>query len=249
MTSSGPQPLARPIRVVIADDQAAVREGLALLLDTVPGLSVVGQAPDGLAAVAAVAETAPDVVLMDLNMPRCDGIEATARILAGHPGTRVVVLTTYADDDSILKALQAGALGYLTKDATRADIERAVKAAAAGQAVLDPAVQRRLLAAASAGAALSAPSSPSAAAEAPEVPAGAADGREELTAREAEVLKLIAGGLSNREIARALFIGDATVKTHINRVFTKTGSRDRAQAVHYAYTHGYADPHPTRAAD
>jgi DNA-binding NarL/FixJ family response regulator len=236
--SSGPSSGPAPIRVVIADDQSAVREGLALLLDTVPGLSVVGQAPDGLAAVAAVADTAPDVVLMDLNMPRCDGIEATARILADHPDTRVVVLTTYADDASILRALQAGALGYLTKDATRADIERAVKAAAAGQAVLDPAVQRRLLAAATAGAA----ASPEPAAELP-------GGPDQLTAREAEVLKLIAGGLSNREIARALFIGDATVKTHINRVFTKTGSRDRAQAVHYAYTHGYADPHPTRGSD
>jgi DNA-binding NarL/FixJ family response regulator len=235
---SGPSSGPAPIRVVIADDQSAVREGLALLLDTVPGLSVVGQAPDGLAAVAAVADTAPDVVLMDLNMPRCDGIEATARILADHPDTRVVVLTTYADDASILRALQAGALGYLTKDATRADIERAVKAAAAGQAVLDPAVQRRLLAAATAGAA----ASPEPAAELP-------SGPDQLTAREAEVLKLIAGGLSNREIARALFIGDATVKTHINRVFTKTGSRDRAQAVHYAYTHGYADPHPTRGGD
>ncbi|WP_329130285.1 response regulator transcription factor [Streptomyces sp. NBC_01476] len=241
MTSPEPQTSAGPIRVVVADDQSAVREGLALLLDTLPDLAVVGQAADGFAAVAAVAGTGADVVLMDLNMPRCDGIEATTRIVAEHPGTRVVVLTTYADDDSILKALQAGALGYLTKDATRADIERAVKAAAAGQAVLDPAVQRRLLAAATAGAAGARES-----AGAPESadPPEAAD---ELTGREAEVLKLIAGGLSNREIARALFIGDATVKTHINRIFTKTGSRDRAQAVHYAYTHGYADPHPTRA--
>ncbi|MEU1627664.1 response regulator transcription factor [Streptomyces sp. NPDC020096] len=222
--------MTAPIRVVIADDQSAVREGLALLLDTVPGLTVVGQAEDGLAAIDLVADTTPDVVLMDLNMPHCDGAEATARILADHPTTRVVVLTTYADDTSILRALRAGALGYLTKDATRADIARAVNAAAAGQAVLDPGVQQRLLAAATA--------SPAAAPCPPEAPTHAGD----LTAREADVLRLIAAGRSNREIARALYVSEATVKTHINRIFTKTGSRDRAQAVQYAFTHGYAEP-------
>lgn len=166
---------------------------------------------------------------MDLNMPRCDGAEATGRILADHPTVRIVVLTTYADDASILRALQAGALGYLTKDATRADIERAVKAAAAGQAVLDPGVQQRLIAAATAG-----PATPP--------PADTPPREGDLTAREAEVLRLVAAGRSNREIARALFVSEATVKTHINRIFTKTGSRDRAQAVTYAYTHGYAEP-------
>jgi len=215
------------IRVLVADDQAAVREGLALLLDTIPGLTVVGQAEDGLAAVAQAAELQPDVVLMDLNMPRCDGIDATARILAGQPGIRIVVLTTYEDDDSIVRALQAGALGYLTKAANRADIERAVKAAAAGQAILDPTVQQRLLAAAT--------GTGTGTSDEPHSP-------EDLTAREADVLRLIAAGHANREIARLLFVGEATIKTHINRIFTKTGSRDRAQAIHYAFNHGYADP-------
>ncbi len=139
-----------PVTVVVADDQSAVREGLVLLLGTLPGITVAGQAADGEAAVDLVAATRPQVVLMDLNMPRCDGVAATARITAEYPGTRVVVLTTYADDESIIGALRAGALGYLTKDATRAEIGRAVEAAAAGQAVLDPAVQQRLLSAATA---------------------------------------------------------------------------------------------------
>ncbi|MGW1052669.1 response regulator transcription factor [Streptomyces sp. NPDC001118] len=216
-----------PIRVLVVDDQAAVREGLALLLDTLPGIEVVGQAEDGNAAAALARDLQPDVVLMDLNMPHCDGIDATARILADRPDIRVVVLTTYEDDTSILGALQAGALGYLTKAATRADIERAVKAAAAGQAVLDPAAQRTLLAAATGT-------------PAPAAPAGSAPS--DLTAREADVLRLIAEGRSNREIARQLVVSEATVKTHINRIFTKTGSRDRAQAIRYAYTHGYAEP-------
>ena len=215
---------SEPVTVVVADDQSAVREGLVLLLGTLPGIAVAGQAADGDAAVEVVTQVRPQVVLMDLNMPRCDGVQATRRIRADHPQTQVVVLTTYADDDSIINALQAGALGYLTKDATRAEIGRAVHAAAAGQAVLDPEVQRRLL---------------SAAARAP-APAQEQDG--DLTPREAEVLRLIADGQSNREIARALFVSEATVKTHVNRIFTKTGSRDRAQAMRYAYTHGYADP-------
>jgi DNA-binding NarL/FixJ family response regulator len=215
-----------PVTVVVADDQSAVREGLVLLLGTVPGIAVTGEAEDGEAAVEVVAATNPQVVLMDLNMPRCDGVEATRRIRASHPQTRVVVLTTYSDDESILGALQAGALGYLTKDATRAEIGRAVLAAAAGQAVLDPAVQQRLLSAAV------------------RAPAAAPGGLEEgdLTPRESDVLRLIAAGKSNREIARALFVSEATVKTHVNRIFAKTGSRDRSQAMRYAYTHGYADP-------
>jgi DNA-binding NarL/FixJ family response regulator len=216
------------VTVVVADDQSAVREGLVLLLGTLPGIAVIGEAEDGEAAVEAVAAKNPQVVLMDLNMPRCDGVEATRRIRASHPRTQVVVLTTYSDDDSIIAALQAGALGYLTKDATRAEIGRAVLAAAAGQAVLDPAVQQRLL-----SAAVRAPAA---------VPAGPAAADDDLTPREAEVLRLIAAGKSNREIARALFVSEATVKTHVNRIFAKTGSRDRGQAVHYAYQHGYADP-------
>jgi DNA-binding NarL/FixJ family response regulator len=214
-----------PVTVVVADDQAAVREGLVLLLGTLPGITVVGQAEDGDAAADVVAQTSPQVVLMDLNMPRCDGVEATRRIRADHSRTQVVVLTTYSDDESIISALQAGALGYLTKDATRAEIGRAVQAAAAGQAVLDPGVQQRLL---------------SAAARAPASPPD--DGEGELTVRESDVLRLIAAGKSNREIARALFVSEATVKTHVNHIFAKTGSRDRTQAMRYAYMHGYADP-------
>ena len=211
--------------VVVADDQSAVREGLVLLLGTLAGIAVIGEAEDGQAAVDLVGATDPDVVLMDLNMPRCDGVEATRRIRAAHPRTQVVVLTTYSDDESIIGALRAGALGYLTKAATRAEIGRAVHAAAAGQAVLDPEVQQRLL---------------SAAVRAPAPPPP--DGESDLTPRESEVLRLIAAGKSNREIARALFVSEATVKTHVNRNFAKTGSRDRAQAMRYAYTHGYADP-------
>jgi DNA-binding NarL/FixJ family response regulator len=224
-----------PVTVVVADDQSAVREGLVLLLGTLPGITVAGEAADGDAAVQLVATVQPQVVLMDLNMPGCDGVAATARITAEHPGTRVVVLTTYADDESIIAALQAGALGYLTKEATRAEIGRAVHAAAAGQAILDPGVQQRLLsAAARAPGVPAAPGTPGAGAS-----AGADD---ELTPREAEVLRLIAAGQSNREIARTLFVSEATVKTHVNRIFAKTSSRDRAQATRYAYTHGYADP-------
>jgi DNA-binding NarL/FixJ family response regulator len=215
----------QPVTVVVADDQAAVREGLVLLLGTLPGITVVGQAEDGAVAVDTVAATDPQVVLMDLNMPRLDGVEATRRIRAGHPQTQVVVLTTYADDESIIGALQAGALGYLTKDATRAEIGRAVLAAAAGQAVLDPAVQQRLLLAA---------------ARAPAPPPDQDHDPDELTPRESDVLRLIAEGKSNREIARALYVSEATVKTHVNRIFAKTGSRDRTQAIRYAYTHGYA---------
>jgi len=215
---------------VVADDQTAVREGLVLLLGTLAGITVTGDAEDGQAAVELVQATDPDVVLMDLNMPRCDGVEATRRIRADHPRTQVVVLTTYSDDESIISALRAGALGYLTKAATRAEIGRAVHAAAAGQAVLDPGVQQRLL---------------SAAARAPAVPADDGegdDGEGDLTPREADVLRLIAEGKSNREIARALYVSEATVKTHVNRIFAKTGSRDRTQAIRYAYTHGYANP-------
>ena len=216
-----------PVTVVVADDQAAVREGLVLLLGTLPGITVVGQAEDGAAAVQTVAATDPQVVLMDLNMPRLGGVEATRRIRADHPQTQVVVLTTYSDDESIIGALQAGALGYLTKDATRAEIGRAVLAAAAGQAVLDPAVQQRLLLAA---------------ARAPAPQPDQDHDPDELTPRESDVLRLIAEGKSNREIARALYVSEATVKTHVNRIFAKTGSRDRTQAIRYAYTHGYANP-------
>jgi DNA-binding NarL/FixJ family response regulator len=229
------------IRVLVADDQAAVREGLATLLDLTPGIEVVGQARDGAQAVQLVAEHAPDVVLMDLHMPGVDGIAATGQITREHPGVRVVILTTYADDASIQGALRAGALGYLTKDADRVQIARAVQAAANGQSVLDEAVQRKLIAAIGTGSLPSTPPSSSAAPapiDAAALPSGPAPAPAGLTAREVDVLRLIAAGKSNPEIAKDLFVSEATVKTHINHVFAKTGARDRAQAVRFAYQHG-----------
>ncbi|MFI0982833.1 response regulator [Streptomyces sp. NPDC021093] len=204
-----------------------VREGIVLLMGLLPGIEVVGSAGDGEEAVALVAAHAPDVVLMDLRMPRCDGVEATRRIRDRHPSTQVVVLTTYADDDWLFPALQAGARGYLTKDAGGEEIVRAVQDVMSGQAGLSPGVQRRLL-------------------DRVTAPEPQAPGPEEfpdgLTPREAEVLVLIAEGLPNGEIARALRISPATVKTHINNLFAKTGVRDRAQAVRYAYWQGLVRP-------
>jgi DNA-binding NarL/FixJ family response regulator len=215
-----------PVRVLVVDDQALVREGLMTLLEAAPDITPVAAAADGEEAVALSSRHRPDVVLMDLRMPRLDGVEATRRIREALPDTEIVVLTTHADDDSILDALQAGARGYLTKDAGIVEISRAVHAAADHQALLDPVVQSRLIAAAGAARRPAAP------------PTSLPD---ELTPREAEVLTLIARGLSNGEIGKALVVSEATVKTHINHVFAKIGARDRAQAVHYAYTHGLAD--------
>ncbi|MGA5896963.1 response regulator transcription factor [Streptomyces venetus] len=217
----------KPARVVVADDQTVVREGIVMLLGLLPGIEVVGAAGDGEEAVRVVAEVAPDVVLMDLRMPRCDGVEATRRIRAEYPGTQVVVLTTYADDESLFPALAAGARGYLTKDAGGDEIVRAVHSVLSGEAGLSPSVQRRLLERlVESGTRPPAP---------PEVPDG-------LTVRETEVLVLIADGLSNQEIARRLHVSTATVKTHINNLFTKTGLKDRAQAVRYAYGKGLVRP-------
>ncbi len=214
-----------PVRVLVADDQAAVRDGLVTLLDLDPQITVVAEAADGKQALDAVAAADPDVALMDLHMPGMDGIEATAQITAHHPRTRVVVLTTYADDASIHGALQAGALGYLTKDSGREDIARAVIAAAAGQSVLDGEIQRRLVSAATA-------------ARPTPVPEAASPTPDNLTVREVEVLRLIAAGRSNAQIAAELYVSEATVKTHINHLFAKAGVRDRAQAVRYAYRNG-----------
>ena len=213
----------RALRVVLADDQTVVREGLATLLGLLPGIEVVGAGADGLEAVNLVAELDPDVLLIDLKMPRCDGVEATKQIRARYPRTEVVVLTTYADDDSVLNALRAGARGFLTKDADAEAIARALHAAAAGQSTLDGDAQRRLVEAATSGHGQH------------NAPAELAEG---LTAREIEVLRLIAAGLSNTEIARRLVVSEATVKTHVNHLFTKAGLRDRAQAVAYAYRAG-----------
>ena len=217
-----------PLRIVIADDQASVREGLVLLLDGLPDIEVVGAAADGEQALALVTEHQPDAILLDLHMPVLDGIGATRRLADEHPGVAVVVLTTYADDGTVLDALRAGARSYLTKDADRAEIARALHAAAAGLAVLDAQVQARLLAAATA------PRDP-----VPQ-PAGAAPAApppDGLTQREAEILALIARGLTNSEIAAQLFLSNHTVKTHISRIFAKTGSRDRAAAIGYAHRH------------
>ena len=217
--------MSAPIRVLVVDDQALVREGLMTLLAIAAGIEPVAAAADGEEAVALAARHRPHVVLMDLRMPRLDGVEATRLIRTAQPETEIVVLTTHADDQSILGALAAGARGYITKDAGIAEISRAIHAAAAHQGVLDPGVQARLLAAATATTAPPAPAAP--------LP-------DELTPREADVLRLIASGMSNTEIAAALVVSQATVKSHINHLFAKIGARDRAQAVHYAYTHGLA---------
>ncbi|WP_405087617.1 response regulator [Microbispora sp. NBC_01389] len=215
------------VRVLIADDQKVVRDGLAMMLGLLDDIEVVGTAVDGADAVRQAADADPDVVLMDLGMPNVDGIEATRRLVEGGSRSRVVVLTTYADDTWVFGALQAGARGFITKDAGAEQIRDAIVAVASGEAQLDPSVQRRLLEALSRGA-------PVGAAEPPAPPD---DG---LTARETEVLTEIAQGLSNSEIARRLFVSEATVKTHVNHLLAKTGCRDRAALVAYAFRTGRA---------
>jgi DNA-binding NarL/FixJ family response regulator len=210
--------MAAGIRVLLADDQRVVREGLGTLLGLLEGIDLVGTAADGEEALQLAAEHNPDVVLMDLRMPRMDGIEAIRRLAAR--GTSSIALTTYADDASVLGALRAGARGYLTKDAGADEILAAVEAVARGEAALDPAIQHHVLAAVSA----------------PPAPSRPAD----LTPREVEVLQLIAEGLTNAEIAERLVVSAATVKSHVNHIFAKIDARDRAQAVVYAYAHGLA---------
>lgn len=204
--------------VLLADDQRVVREGLGTLLGLLPDIEVVATASDGEEAVELVERLRPDVVLMDVRMPRCDGVEATRRLRDRSSQTRVIVLTTFADDRSVLDALRAGARGFLTKDAGAEEIERAIAAVVRGEAAIDPAVQHHLVDAVAATA---------------ELPDG-------LTPREAEVLALIADGLSNGEIARRLVVSEATIKSHVNHLFAKIGARDRAQAVAYAYRQGLA---------
>ncbi|KQR53775.1 LuxR family transcriptional regulator [Leifsonia sp. Leaf336] len=211
----------RTIRVVVADDQAIIRDGLVTVLGLLPDVQVVGAAADGAEAVALAVSERPDVVLMDLRMPVLDGVGATERITQAAPGVAVLVLTTFADDESILAALRAGARGYLTKDAGRAELAAAVRAVARGQSTFAPEVGARIV-----GSLTSA---------APGRPADRPDALvarfPTLTRREAEVLGLVADGLSNGEIASALFVGGSTVKTHINAIFAKLGVQTRAQAI------------------
>jgi DNA-binding NarL/FixJ family response regulator len=214
------------IRVLLADDQRVVREGLGTLLGLLDGIELVGTAADGEEALALAAEHDPDIVLMDLRMPRLDGIEAIRRL--GERGERpaAIALTTYADDASVLGALRAGARGYLTKDAGAEEIRAAMEAVSRGEAALDPAVQHHVIAA------LCAPDTAAVTrAPQPALP-------DDLTPREAEVLGLIAEGLTNAEIAERLVVSAATVKSHVNHIFAKIGARDRAQAVVYAYSNG-----------
>ncbi|GLX01455.1 DNA-binding response regulator [Microtetraspora sp. NBRC 16547] len=219
----------RSIRVVIADDQMMVRQGFTVLLNAEPGIAVVGQAVNGLDAVAKVAELTPDVVLMDIRMPQLGGIEATRRIteLSGS-AVKVLILTTFDLDEYVYEALRAGASGFLLKDASAADLAQAVRVVAAGDALLAPNITKRLIA------------EFSRMTGAPRTPLKDRVG--DLTERESEVLSLIAQGLSNAEIAARLVVAEQTVKTHVSRILVKLGLRDRTQAAVFAYETGLVRP-------
>ena len=222
--------ITRPlIRIVVADDHQVVRAGFAALLDTQPDFTVVGTACDGAEAVALGRELHPDVLLMDVRMPGTDGIEATRQLAAGQPaGPRVLILTTFDLDDYVFEALRAGASGFLLKDVTAERLFDAVRVVAAGEALLAPAVTRRLIA--------------EFARIRPTVPVAAQPAPATLTPRESEVLRLVAEGLSNQQIASRLFVTEETVKTHVSRVLHKLGLRDRTQAVIFAYESGLVVP-------
>jgi DNA-binding NarL/FixJ family response regulator len=229
MTGSGPVVGGEDeLRIIVADDQASVREGLVTILNLTPGIVVVASAANGQQALDLVAEHAPDAILLDLHMPVLDGIETAALLTARHRDVAIVVLTTYADDESILAALRAGARSYLTKNADRVDIAHALRSAVSGLSVLDPAVHAALLAAATdRGSPVSA------------TPVAKRDLPDGLTVREGEILTLLASGLTNPEIAAQLVLSHHTIKTHLNHIFAKTGSRDRAAATTYAYVHNF----------
>ncbi|MEV7229762.1 response regulator transcription factor [Polymorphospora sp. NPDC051019] len=225
------------IRVLLADDHHLVRTGFRVILETEDDIEVVGEAYDGLRAVDLAERERPDVVLMDIEMPGIDGLEATRRIVAAGAGPAVLVLTTFDRDDYLFAALQAGASGFLLKNGTPEALIHAVRVVARGDALLAPEITRRVIARFT---------GPGGMAE-----SGRTDGARlsELTPREHEVLVLLAGGATNADIATALFLGEATVKTHVSHVLTKLGLRNRTHAVVYAYEHGVVTPggrHPSR---
>ncbi|HXS66623.1 MAG TPA: response regulator transcription factor [Streptosporangiaceae bacterium] len=215
------------IRVLVVDDQELVRAGFAVILEATDGITVVGEAGDGAAAVAQAAEHKPDVVLMDIRMPGMDGLEAARLITATVDPPKIVMLTTFDLDDYVYEALRSGASGFLLKDSPRGDLVAAIRAAAAGDALLAPSVTRRLIEAFARRPARTTPSPSRLAA---------------LTARERDVLLLLARGLSNAEIATALFVSEATIKTHVGNLLAKLGLRDRVQAVIMAYETGIVVP-------
>jgi DNA-binding NarL/FixJ family response regulator len=218
------------IRVLVADDQAVVRQGVVLLLSTSADIEVAGEASDGQEALRLALDLKPDVALVDLRMPGLDGAQVTERIVQAGTGTRVLILTTYADDDAVLPALRAGAVGYLTKDVTGEALLAAVRDVAAGRTVLDPAVQQRLIELVVADPAAAGPGAPAA-------PAAEVEG---LTRREADVVRLIAQGLNNRQVAKEMFVSEATVKTHLNHILAKLAMQDRAALIAWAWRHGLA---------
>jgi DNA-binding NarL/FixJ family response regulator len=226
--------LPRRIRVVVVDDQPLIRQGFSMILSAHSDIEVVGEAGDGSAALEVIGETHPDVVLMDIRMPVLDGIEATRLLRRDSPGSKVLILTTFAHDDYVTYALSAGASGFVLKDATPDELLHAVRVVAGGDALLSPAVTTRLIE-------RLLPSLSST----PGRPVSSPLGLETLTEREVEVLRLVATGRSNAEIAGELYISEATVKTHVSHVLTKLGLRDRVQAVIAAYEMGLLQPgHP-----
>jgi DNA-binding NarL/FixJ family response regulator len=215
------------IRVLIADDQALVRDGFGMILDAQPDIDVVAEASDGREAIERARELRPDVVLMDIRMPEVDGIEATRRLLADDGGPRVLMLTTFDQNEYVYEAMKAGASGFLLKDVRREELVNAVRVVAAGDALLAPALTRRLI---------------EDFVRRPPPGSAPAGPLAELTEREREVLRLVSRGLSNHEIADALVVSDATVKTHVARILSKLGLRDRIQAVVLAYETGFVQP-------
>ena len=220
--------MTRTIRVLLVDDQELIRLGFRLVLEAEPDIEVIGEAADGDEAIRAVLADAPDVVLMDIRMPRTDGITATREIVRAHPETRILVLTTFDLDEYAFGALDAGAGGFLLKDAQRSELTAAIRAVHRGDAVLAPPVTRRLV-------------ERLRAAPAPALAEGEPDPTAELTDRERDVFLAIAQGLTNSEIARHLFVSESTVKTHVGRVLAKVGARDRVHAVILAHRHRLVD--------